>query len=229
MAFLDDATRAQVEGVLAPLDRDVELVVYTASNLVVPGQDEPGEQRAALELLREVAATNPRISVTEKPLAGDDTARAAGIRLAPTIVLREAGSDRTNIRFVGLPSGYEFQTLIEAILLVGTGESGLSEASVERLAEVDTPVTLRSFVTPTCPYCPRAVVTGYRFAYHNPNIVAEGIEATEFPLLSQQHRISSVPDTIIEGSGRERVLGGQPERVFMEAVRRAAGLDVAAD
>ena len=83
MSLLNDEVRTQVEQVLAPLENEVELLVYTGSKLVVPGRDEPGEQKATLELLREVAATNDKITVTEKPLAGDAAAAAAGITLAP--------------------------------------------------------------------------------------------------------------------------------------------------
>jgi glutaredoxin-like protein len=229
MAFIDERTGNEVRTALEALERDVELLVYTASNLVVPGRDEPGEQGATLELLREVAGLSSRLEVVERQLSTDE-ARLHGIELAPTILLREKGGERTNIRFVGLPSGYEFQTLIGAILLLGGGNGNGSAGaaggtSSEALAGLAAPIRMRSFVTPTCPYCPQAVLTAFRLALHNPKIVAEGIEANEFPLLSRRYRISGVPDTIIEGESRERVLGGQPERVFVDAVRRAAGME----
>ena len=83
---------------------------------------------------------------------------------------------------------------------------------------------LQAFVTPTCPYCPRAVLAAYRLALANPNVVAEGVEASEFPQLAQRYRISGVPDTVIDGpSGQERVLGGQPDKVFLDAVLKVAG------
>lgn len=223
MAFLDEKTREQVREALAPLTNDVELVVFTAGKLVVPGRDEPGQQRETLALLREVAELNDKIDVVERPLATDEEANSLRLTVAPTILLREKGSDRSNIRFLGLPSGYEFSTLIQTLLMLGTGESGLGEASKEKLTEVTTPVTVQSFVTPTCPYCPQAVLTAFRFAYHNPNVIGVGVEANEFPTLAGRYRISGVPDTVFEGGSNERVLGGQPERVFTEALLKAAG------
>jgi glutaredoxin-like protein len=228
MAFIDEKTANQVRTALEALERDVELLVYTASSLVVPGRDEPGEQRATLELLNEVVTLSGRLELVERPLSAGE-ARQHGIELAPTLVLREKGSELHNIRFLGLPGGYEFQTLIGAILLVGgngaaAGGNGGGTAG-ERLEEVAVPILIRAFVTSTCPYCPQAVLTAFRFALANPAIVAEGIEANEFPRLAQRYRVSGVPDTIIEGERNERVLGGQPERVFVEAVRRAAGLE----
>jgi len=227
MPILDDALQQQVRDALAPLVTPVEMVVYTGSRLVIAGQDAPGQQEETLKLLREVAATSDKLTVSERSLVGDQEAAALGITLAPTTLLREAGTSRHNIRFSGLPAGYEFQTLIETLLLLGTGQSRLSHTSKQRLAAITTPVTLQSFVTPTCPYCPRAVLTAFELAYHHPQIRAEGIEANEFPALSQRHRISGVPDTIISGTTTERVLGAQPERAFVEATLKAAGVALA--
>ena len=88
---------------------------------------------------------------------------------------------------------------------------------------MNTPVRMQAFVTPSCPYCPRAVLTGYRFALENPNILAEGVEASEFPILSNKYGIQGVPDTVIDGAGgTERVLGGQPEHIFLQQVLKVA-------
>ena len=85
---------------------------------------------------------------------------------------------------------------------------------------LDGDVHLQTFVTPTCPYCPRAVLTAFRFAMVNPRIVAEGVEANEFPTLSQQNQISGVPDTIVRGDRETRVLGAQPEHAFAQALQQ---------
>ena len=221
--FLDDQLLTQLTDAFQPLDRDVEMLVYTASRVVLPGAEPAGEEQAALGLLREVAGASPRLSVVERTLDAD--ARNRGIVRTPTIVLREGGSERDNVRFVGLPAGYEFQTLVEALRMIGTGDSGLGEESLAQIAAVMAPVRLQAFVTPTCPYCPRAVLAAYRLALVNPHVVAEGVEASEFPALAQRYRISGVPDTVIDGpGGQERVLGGQPDRVFVDAVLKVAGV-----
>lgn len=227
MPFLDDDLTTQVAGVLSVLENEVELVVYTGSALEVPGRDPVGEQKATLELLREVAATSDKVSVIEKNLILDDKARDLGITLAPTTLFRRKGEDRTNVRFVGLPSGYEFSTLLETILLVGSSEAP-SSGHLADVAAIDTQVRLRTFVTPTCPHCPKSVMTAFRFAMVNPHIVAEGVEANEFPTLSSGYRISGVPDTIVEGRGgakvvATRVLGAQPEAAFVGALKQAVG------
>ena len=222
--FLDDTLRAQLTEALLPLDRDVELVVYTAGRLVLPGQEPAGDEQATLALLREVASTSERVTVVERSLGAVPDVRQRGIVRTPTIVLRERGSTRDNVRFVGLPAGYEFQTLVEGLRMMGTGDSGLGEESAARIAAITAPVRLQAFVTPTCPYCPRAVLAAFRLALANPQVTAEGVEASEFPALAQRYRISGVPDTIIDGpAGQERVLGGQPDRAFVDAVLKVAG------
>ncbi len=53
------------------------------------------------------------------------------------------------IRFYGVPSGYEFMSLIGDLLDVSHGESGLSAESKALLAEVKEPVHFQVFTTPT--------------------------------------------------------------------------------
>jgi alkyl hydroperoxide reductase subunit AhpF len=60
------------------------------------------------------------------------------------------GADRDyGIRMYGLPSGYEFGTLVEAILDVSSGDSGLSEPTRTALKEIAKPVHVQVFSTPT--------------------------------------------------------------------------------
>jgi glutaredoxin-like protein len=219
VTLLTDDVKQQIRPMLAELTHEVELKVYTGSSLVIPGSDATGHQRETLDLLRELAELSGKIAVTETPIAGDDEARAAGITRAPTIVFRRKGEKRTNLRFLGMPSGYEFTTLLEAIRMVGSDRQ--VDDPVGDLAES---VLLQTFVTPTCPYCPRAVLTAFELALSNDRIVAEGVEATEFPVLSQTYRIASVPDTIIGGDAAQRVLGAQPKRQFVEAIRAAVAV-----
>lgn len=222
MSILDEQTRTQVEALFQPIIKPVEIAVYTAgSGLVVPGRDEPGLEKDTLELLEEVAALHPMITVKAGKVSDPDV-QGLNLTHTPAILFREGGSDRHNLRFLGMPAGYEFTTLLEVLVMLGTGDSGLKPGLKADLAKVNTPVHMQAFVTPGCPYCPRAVVTSYRFALENPNILAEGVEASEFPILSGKYRIQGVPDTVIHaGDKTERVLGGQPEHVFLQGVLKA--------
>lgn len=219
MALLNDDVKDQVRPMLEELAHEVELKVFTGSQLVVPGGDATGHQDETLDLLRELAELSDKVTVTETPIAGDPEAEAAGITRAPTIVFRRKGDTRTNLRFLGLPSGYEFTTLLEGLRMVAD-----DEVPDDKVGELTEPLLLQTFVTPTCPYCPRAVLTAFELALANDNVIAEGVEANEFPVLSQTFRISSVPDTVIGQSNENRVLGAQPKKQFVEAIRSAVAV-----
>ena len=129
------------------------------------------------------------------------TRGAYGIDRAPAVVLSCTGRKRSGVwfedRFLGAPSGYEFVSLVQAILLVGGHGSNLTDANRGRIAVVAKPVTMRVFSTPTCPHCPRAVTLANEMAFANPNITAFAVEATSFPDLAQQYRVTGVPKTVV--------------------------------
>jgi alkyl hydroperoxide reductase subunit AhpF len=123
------------------------------------------------------------------------------------------------MRFLGAPAGYEFMSLIEALILGGTGESGLTPESKALIAaNVTAPTDILVFVTPTCPHCPRAVTLAHRMAVEHPLIRATCVEATEFLDLAQRYQVTGVPKTVVNGT--IEMLGALPESVF---VRTAVG------
>jgi alkyl hydroperoxide reductase subunit AhpF len=96
-----------------------------------------------------VASLNEHISVVEKNfvLDKDDTAKY-GVDKSPAIVVLADGAD-TRMRMFGAPTGYEFVSLIEAVLLAGTGNLELEPETVALLEGVTTPMHLQVFSTPT--------------------------------------------------------------------------------
>jgi alkyl hydroperoxide reductase subunit AhpF len=73
----------------------------------------------------------------------------------------------------------------------------LDEATLERVKALTEPVHLQVFVTPTCPYCPTAVVLGYEMAYASPMVRADGVESSEFPHMAVKYQVAGVPRTVI--------------------------------
>ncbi|MGE3272992.1 MAG: thioredoxin family protein [Chloroflexota bacterium] len=124
-----------------------------------------------------------------------------------------------NIRFLGLPGGYEFSTLIADIVDVSRSRSDLSAATVEAIRAIDEAVHIQVFVTPGCPYCPRVARMAHQMAMQNPLVLADVIEANEFQSLSEQYRVQSVPKTVI--NNRIEFTGSLPEAKVVEAVQQA--------
>ena len=79
---------------------------------------------------------------------------------------------------------------------------------------------LMVFVTPTCPYCPRAVVLAHQMAMESPYVTAEMVEAMEFQEFSTRFSVGGVPQTTInEGAGT--VVGAVPEEHLLSEINRA--------
>ena len=106
------------------------------------------------QILDELPPLSDKISIEELNIILDaDKARQYAIDRAPSVAIVTAGEDGTerdsHIRFVGAPSGYEFVSLVQAVLLAGGRPSRLSDESRARIAAVDKPVVMQVFTTPT--------------------------------------------------------------------------------
>ena len=179
----------------------------------------------ARQLLEEVAAVDERIGLSVYDLtANADVAKRFNVDKAPGIVIAAKDGDQVldfGIQYSGIPSGHEFSTLINDIILVSGRDSGLSAPVREYLKKLDKPLHMQVFVTPTCPYCPQAVILAHQMAMENPGMIrAEGVEATEFFELSNQFGVSGVPQTTIN-AGAGTVVGAVPETKLLAEIQRA--------
>ena len=137
-----------------------------------------------------------------------DTAKAAayGITEVPAAVIE--GPNGARVKFLGIPSGYEFVSLLEALKNSALPAQELKPETIVALNAITSPVNIKVFVTPTCPYCPPAVVMAHRFALVSPWITAEMIEATEFPALSDKYEVAGVPQIVVNET--VKLVGAQP-------------------
>lgn len=215
MAILRDSDREKVKERLDGIDSTVTLVVFTQ-------ETECDYCRETRELVEELGALSDKLSVEVKDfVAQSGEASALGVDKIPAIAVLGAGGRDFRVRFYGIPAGYEFVSLLESIELASSGDSGLAAETRERIRTIDKPLHLQVFVTPTCPYCPRAVVQAFRFAVENPNIHAAMVEATEFPHLSNRYGVSGVPHTVI-GDSQQPMVGALPEPAALELLLAAA-------
>ena len=90
----------------------------------------------------------------------------------PAIAITSETKDY-GIRYYGIPSGYEFSSILEDIQEVSKGEPLVSEETKKLITKITHPLHLQVFVTPTCPYCPGAVLMAHKLAMLNDNIKAE--------------------------------------------------------
>ncbi len=212
MGFLSEKDGKVVGERLAALPVPVTLAIFTQ-------ELECDYCKETRELVQELAGLSGGKLTVEVYDFVNDKAKgdALGIDKIPAIAVLGAGGRDNRIRFFGIPAGYEFASLLEAIEMTSRGDSGLSPASRGKLKGLTAPVNLQVFVTPTCPYCPRAVVTAFRMAMESKNVSASMVEATEFPHLSNRYQVSGVPHTVI-GDSPQPMIGAYPEAAAVDMV-----------
>ncbi len=141
MPLLNERTRKEVRATLADLPAPVTLKVFTQAF-------ECQYCKETRELVEEVAALSDKLSVEVYDFTADaEAAKAYGIDKVPAVAI--VGAKDYGIRLYGIPSGYEFGTLIEDLKLVSGGESHLSPKTKETVAQLTQPVHIQVFSTPT--------------------------------------------------------------------------------
>jgi glutaredoxin-like protein len=213
MPLLKEKDREAVKKEFEKLKDDVTLIVFTQ-------ELECEYCKETRELVEELASLSDKIKFEVYNFAIDkEKALEYGIDKIPAIVVK--GARDYGIRFYGIPAGYEFTTLVEDIIDVSNGESGLLNQTKEKIKTIDKPVHIQVFVTPTCPYCPSAVRTAHKMAMENPLIRADMVEVIEFPHLAHKYGVMGVPKVVI--NDKISFEGALPEPHFLQHVLLAIG------
>lgn len=211
MAELGERERAAVARLFAGAARPVRVRV------VLPGGPGPGPRTGLRAALAEVAEMVPLVRVEEcdAAAAGPDVERTPAV-----VLLDEEGTD-LRVRFYGLPTGYEFTSLLAAVADAAAPTTALQPETVQALEGLHQDVQITGFSTPSCPYCPRAVRLGSQMALLSPHIRAEAIDAAHFTALAGLYQVRGVPRTVF--NRRLAVEGAVPEATFLQNVLAAAG------
>ena len=105
------------------------------------------------QLVEEVTALSDLLSLEIYDMEIDgDLAAKYNVDKAPGLVIAAKEGEQVTdfgVRMAGFPSGHEFTSLIQDLLLVSNRDSGLNPQTREFLKRLDKPVLLQVFVTPT--------------------------------------------------------------------------------
>ena len=143
MSLLSTKIQAEVRQALEGMAGPVKLVMFTQALEC----EMCAETRALVE---EIAVLAPagQLTVEVKDFVADTAAvEAYQVDKIPAIAL--VGAKDYGIRFYGIPSGYEFSSLVDDIVAVSKGESGLAPATKAAVARINQPVHIQVYVTPT--------------------------------------------------------------------------------
>ena len=154
MALISPSDQQSLREAFSEMTRPVRLLFFTQAL----GCETCPQTR---QILDELPPLSERITIEEVNLILEaDRAKAHGIERVPAVAItyQESSPDPASpvspwqdsrIRFLGAPAGYEFVSLVQAVLLAGGRSSTLSEPSRQRIAAVNQSVTLQVFTTPT--------------------------------------------------------------------------------
>jgi len=169
------------------------------------------------QLLSELAAIDSRIKLTVYDIKENaKEAKFLGVDKAPATVI--GGKKIYNAYYFGMPSGYEFSALLEDIVDASSGVTKLSESTKEALKGLKNNIEIKVFVTPTCPYCPRAVRMAHQLAMESSKVKGIMVESMEFPEWANQYDVMAVPKVVINDTNSFE--GALPEKEFVEEVMK---------
>ena len=209
MPLLKPALQKQIREALEGMTQPVTVAVFTTD----ADQQACEMCQDTRQLIEEVAwLSDGKVTTKVYDLTRDaDRAGALHVDKAPAVVVLGGETETDHgIRFFGIPSGYEFASLISAIVMVSSGDPDLEARTIRTLATLASPLHIRVFVTPTCPYCPSAVILAHKFAMASQHVTAEMIDASEFPDLGDRFGVRAVPHTVINDT--LHLEGAVPER-----------------
>ncbi len=144
--LLNEGVRKQVSEAFEQLQEPVHILFFGSKEQCEYCDD-------TLQLVEEVASLSEKLSVQAFDVDADTAvAENYNVSLTPGLVIAAEGEDGPidyGVRYAGIPSGHEFSSLIQDLLLVSGRDSGLSKQTRDYLANLKEPVYLQVFVTPT--------------------------------------------------------------------------------
>lgn len=184
--LIPEEARTNLSELFKQLKRTIELHVVTDSDT------ENMFNGFTLQFALDMSRLSPKISVIPHKL-GDEFSQKHDVQFSPSLLFNPEEYD---IRFTGAPLGEEGKAFIETILHLSLGKSSLSETSKTILAELHEHRQVRVFSSPGCPYCPTQFMNAVQAAIERPLLIrAECIDSDEFPDLTKQYGVGSVPHT----------------------------------
>ena len=215
MALLSEQDQEHLRNEFAGLQQPVKLIVFTQ-------EFECQYCRETRQIAEEVAELSDDITLEVYDFVAEkEIAEQYNIDKIPATIVMVGGEAAADygIRYYGIPSGYEFSSLIQDILMVGGNNAPLAAETEQWLADLTEPVHFQVFVTPTCPYCPPAVLLAHKMAMASELVTADMVEASEFPQLSMKYNVMGVPRTVINED--THVEGAVPEHMLLAKMQEA--------
>ena len=145
--LLSDEINHQLRGIFnTELKNPVEILYFSKQNQCYSCEE-------VRFLLDEIISASGKLHFSDYDLDEYPAlAQQYHVELSPCLVITGRDGEKLldyGIRFNGIPSGFEFSSLIQDIILVSKRDSGLRIETREQLRKITSPIHLKVFVTPT--------------------------------------------------------------------------------
>ena len=141
MGFLNESDKDVIRSKFEYLKNNVKIINFTQTIECMYCSE-------TRSLLEEVTDLSDKISLEVFNFITDEKeVRQFNIDKIPATVIM--GDNDYGIRYYGIPSGYEFSSLLEDIHMISSGDSGLSQDTKDSLKALKDPMHLQVYVTPT--------------------------------------------------------------------------------
>lgn len=213
---MNQLEEAQIQQVQREISELLKGVVHEIPILLFtqPGMNDVFSD-AARQAIRFFRQLTDKIVLREFNL-DHESAKKWNVQYSPTLVF---DPERYNIRWLGAPLGEEGRIFIEALVLIGSQKSHLSEQSFQVIKRIGTPRDVKVFVSATCPYCPQQAVNTLKAAVEKPDLISlEIIDIQANPELADHYSAHSVPQTY--SNDVLIAQGAQQEELFMLSLEK---------
>lgn len=183
--WFPEEMQGQLKAIFAKLTKKVTLLQFFDAS------SEKSKEMASF--LTEFAALSEWMQLKTIDNASDSQAMATyAIERMPSVVLLDENEAYTGIKFSGIPSGHEVNSLVLAVYNVGSAGQELTAEQRQRIEKLPKR-KIEMFISLTCHFCPEVVAACQRIAALNPQVEAEMVDIALYPDLKKERKIMSVP------------------------------------
>jgi len=171
-----------VKGYTASMQKQVTFVLQAG---------EHSKRAELVKFLEDISKQSDHIQLEERDMS-------AVLRSPISFLLLADGVD-SGIRFSGIPSGHEFNSLILAILHASGTALKLDDSVKKIISGIQEELNFEVFISLSCHNCPDVVQSLNQFALLNPSISSEMIDGGHYQEIIEQRDIQGVPSVYLNG------------------------------
>ena len=219
MGFFKEEDVKEIKKILADkLTDEVSIDLFTkkSSKLIIQGEENQDCPycESVVEMMNEFIGMSDKIKLNVYDIKeNEEEAKKHNIENVPALVFN--GKKEGTLIFYGIPTGYEFATMLETLTALSSDKIEVfSEDMQNYIKGIEKEITFKVFVTPSCPYCPSAAISAMMAAKLNKNIRAEVYEVSEFQEIGNKYKVEGVPKTVI--NEKAELVGAYPENMLKE-------------